>query len=148
MALITKTMVTCNKCGKETVWDGANVIVLDEEFYLCDECLERLLNWLSVKTEDTSKPTITFERKTENKDTGKRAPYVMWDEYNLNKLLDMLGQNKSTAECAEAFCVSANALRHLFYRIEHAEVGSMLYQYKSRLERLNMMRRGKREDEE
>lgn len=161
MALITKTIVACNKCGKEVVWDGSNVRVLDEEFYLCDDCLERLINWLTVKSEPVVEEPKNIEVKEEVKEkvsrretlptfvpNGRPSTHIQWDEYNINRLLDMWGHNYKLRECGAVFKVGISGINKMLVRIREAQPGSNLYPYQARLKRLDTMRRGKNKEQE
>lgn len=167
MALITKTIVTCNKCGDETVvpeetpgrYINGNVVVAPyalagtetQHFFLCKECLERLLGWLDRPADKTPLPTLEYGaitlQNTEKK--HKRTTCnIKWDEYNLDKLFNLLGQNYTDVQLAEAFATSTMAIASTLHRIRKAEVGSQFYSYKSRLERLDMMRHNKLKEQE
>ena len=153
MALIKKSILVCNKCGKE-VEATANVTILGEEFYLCDDCLERLIRWVTVQSkQEADEPTTEKPEKNERPPeytAPKARPtvYTQWDDYNVGKLLDMWGQNYTLKQCATAFKLSVSGVNKVFVRIRQATPGTALYQYQARLNRLDKMRQGKTEEEE
>ena len=121
MALIKKNVLLCNKCNKESEADP-NVIILGEEFYLCDDCLERLVQWITTKPD-----LIEFEKK---EITHKRPKtYFQWDDYNIRKMIGMINDRMTRQEIADKFCVTKGAIAHIINRINLAKPGSTLYQY-------------------
>lgn len=166
MALIKKSILVCNKCGNEAEAE-ANMTILGEEFYLCDKCLERLINWMSLNpTEFNQKTCERFIREHEEKKVEEKpknvfnengipeyvkpeqwSTYTTWDDYNIDKLLNLWGQNLPMLKCATAFKVSRNSICNIFHRIRKSTPGSDLYKYHDRLERIDLMRRGKQKEE-
>ena len=144
MALITKQVLVCNKCGNESENVSSNVTILGEEFYFCDECLERLLNWVSRKpvTDDEAvriaKQVIAERESTEpeqEKVKGKRFSSVntTWDEYNLEKLLALLESGVTDSEIGKELCVSQASISSVLYRIRNSFPGQEKYKYKERV---------------
>lgn len=118
MALITRVALACNKCGKEFYNVKANLSVMAEDFYLCDKCMEGLLDYLSAKTtkdETVEKPTLT---------------YMKWDDYTLGKLVDYHRANLTQKQIAEKFAVKLVSIQNIITRIRQSEPGSTLYQYR------------------
>ena len=168
MALIKKNILVCNKCGKEAE-ASSNMTILGEEFYLCDKCLERLINWLTVKSEPVKedKPNVQEEfsqlvnecfgedeKKVSCQETkstyvapsGRPTTYIQWDEYNINKLLDLWGQNFTGKQCAAQFKTGWGSVAKILTRIRQATPGTTLYQYQSRLNRLDIMRKNPKKE--
>lgn len=161
MALIKKNILVCNKCGKEAE-ASSNMTILDEEFYLCDKCLERLINWLTVKSEPVKedKPSVQKEffgeeeKKVSWQETqptyvapsGRPTTYIQWDEYNINKLLDLWGQNLTGKQCAAQFKIGWGSVAKILTRIRQATPGTTLYPYQARLERLDLMRKNPKKE--
>ena len=144
MALISKQVLVCNKCEKEAVGVSANVTILGEEFYFCDECLERLLNWVSRKPmSDTEVVAVAKqfiaerEPSTQTVIKKSRAPKTKtlykWDDYNLDRLLSLREQGYSYDGCAEALGTTSASVMNILNRIRNATVGSNWYPYQARL---------------
>lgn len=149
MALISKQVLVCNKCEKETVGVSSNVTILGEEFYFCDDCLERLLNWVSRKPmSDTEVVAVAkqfiAEREPSTQTVVKlsHAPrvktYYNWSDYNIDRLLSLREQGYSYDRCAEALGTTCASVMNVLHHIRDAEVGTDKYPYKQRL--LNMGR--------
>ena len=126
MALISRIALACNKCGKEFYDAKANLNIMGEEFYLCDHCLDGLLDYISNKThqdrQSKEKPTLT---------------YTVWDDYNLGKLMDYMKQGLTQQAIADTFCVGRGAITNILYRIRNSVPGSNLYQWRKYLEEVD-----------
>ena len=144
MALISKQVLVCNKCEKEAVGVSANVTILGEEFYFCDDCLERLLNWVSRKPMSEAEVVavakqFVAEREpstqtvTETSHAPKSKTYFKWDDYNIDRLLSLREQGYSYDGCAEALGTTSASVMNIVTRIRSATVGSNLYTYQARL---------------
>ena len=137
MALISKQVLVCNKCEKEAVGATSNVTILGEEFYFCDDCLERLLNWVSRKPmSDTEVVAVAkqFIADTEKTSHAPRAKtYTKWDDYNIDRLLSLREQGYSYDHCAEALGTTYASIMNVLHHIRDAEVGTDKYPYKQRL---------------
>lgn len=126
MALISRIALACNKCGKEFYDAKANLNIMGEEFYLCDRCLDGLLDYISSKSLKTSmeekKPTTS---------------YTVWDDYNLGKLMDYMKQGLTQPAIADAFCVGRGAITSILYHIRNSVPGSNLYKWRKYLEEVD-----------
>lgn len=132
MALITRTIISCNKCGAEAQGDYAAQIVqaLGDEYYLCDDCMLRLLNWLSV-------PVDTAPVRPSNVDSGARVKpysYTKWDEDRLQKLFDLRASGETWTSCAQALAVSKSAIYSVLDRIKNAKPGYDLHKWQKYLD--------------
>lgn len=166
MALIKKTVLACNKCGKEAE-TAANVTILNEEFYLCDDCLERLIRWVTTPSEPAYEPEQTIgvtngegAQETKNvfdengvpKETQHRshAPIsktnFLWDDYYIDKLLTLREQGNSYEACAKSLGTTCASIMNVLHRIREAEVGHPRYPHKARLLALGRIR-GSRNNE-
>ena len=156
MALITKQVLVCNKCGKEVENGTSNVTILGEEFYFCEDCLEKLIRWATTKSEVRDEPVVESKPVPEIKQVekpteyvhpdGRPTTYVQWDEYNLNKLLDLWGQNLTMKQCATSFKTGWGSIAKMLTRIRQATPGTTLYPYQARLNRLDTMRRNPKKE--
>lgn len=156
MALITKQVLVCNKCGNEVENVSANTTILGEEFYFCDECLERLLNWVSRKpvTDDEAvriaKQWIAEKESTTEPETekvkGKRFSSVntTWDEYNLEKLLTLLESGVTDGEIGKELCVSQASISSVLHRIRNSFPGEEKYKYKERVLKIHRSKSNRR----
>lgn len=144
MALISKQVLVCNKCGKEAVEVTSNVTILGEEFYFCDECLERLRNWVSRKPmSDTEVVAMAkrfiAERESSTQTVTKKphAPrsksYVRWDDYNIDRLLSLREQGYGYDQCAEALGTTNASIMNILQHIRDAKVGTEKYPHRQRL---------------
>lgn len=144
MALITKQVLICNKCEKEAVGVTSNVTILGEEFYFCDECLERLLNWVSRKPmSDTEVVAVAkqfiAERESstqtviEKSHTPRSKSYVKWDDYNIDRLLSLREQGYGYDHCAKALGTTNASILSILHHIRDAKVGTEKYPYRQRL---------------
>ena len=147
MALITKQVLICNKCGKEVANGASNMTILGEEFYLCDECLERLLNWVSRPTIqeidldklaaklDTPSQDIVKKPTGVTREKGQRfsSTNVLWDDYNIDKVLTMVEQGMTNRDIGSVMCTTEGSIVCLLNRIKHSNPGSEKYPYRDRL---------------
>ena len=154
MALITKQVLVCNKCGKEVANGSPNMTILGEEFYLCDECLERLLNWVSIPTVqevDLDKLAAKLNQAPEPKvvttqtprEKGKRfsTTNVNWDDYNIDKVLTMVEQGMCDEDIGKAMCTSTASIMSLLNRIRRSTPGTDKYKYSYRDRLLKVTRK-------
>ena len=148
MALITKQVLVCNKCGTEVTNGSSNVTILGEDFYFCDECLERLLNWVTPVSElneatPVSKNEVVVEKTTTSvsREKGQRfsATNVRWDEYNIDKVLTMVEQGMGNEDIGKALCTSSASIMCLLSRIKYSKPGTEKYPYRERF--LNITRK-------
>ena len=156
MALISKQVLVCNKCEKEAVGVTSNVTILGEEFYFCDECLERLLNWVSRKPmSDTEVVAVAkqfiAEREPSTQEVVKpsHAPrattYYNWSDYNIDRLLSLRECGCSCDRCAKELGTTSASVMSILNRIRRSTVGSNLYQYRARC--LDVSRQSRKEGE-
>ena len=124
MALISRVALACNKCGKEFYNAKANLNIMGEEFYLCDKCMDGLLDYLNSKTEKEEKP----EKK-------RTLTYIQWDKYNLDKLVEYWQQGLTYKEIADKFAVNIGSISNIITRARQSEPGSALYPYRNRFNR-------------
>lgn len=153
MALITKQLLVCNKCGKEVADGSPNMTILGEEFYLCDECLERLLNWVSqptIQEIDLNKlaakldtpPQDTFKKPKSSTRERFSSTNIIWDEYNIDKVLSMVEKGMTNADIGSIMCTTEASIMCLLNRIKYSKPGSEKYPYRDRLLKVSR-RRGK-----
>ena len=139
MAIITKSVLICNKCGKETEATGANVNILGEDFFLCDECLERLINWVSRaplsddEVIQLAKDMVSEEKPEKKSHAMKSKTKFVWDDYNIDRLLSLREQSYSYAECGKSLGTTEASVMNVLGKIRTAEVGYPKYPYKARL---------------
>lgn len=145
MAIITKSVLICNKCGKETEATGANMSILGEDFFLCDECLERLINWVSrapLSDDEVIQlaKDMVGEKKPEKEEKPEKKSHAMksktkfvWDDYKIDNLLSLREWGYSYAECAMALGTTEASVMNVLTKIRTAEVGYPKYPYKARL---------------
>lgn len=122
--LITKTTIVCNKCGKEFVKANSNVLILEEEFFLCDKCLDSLLEWIDHAP--------TKEAPAASKASNSRFSTVntKWDDTMIMKLYTLHNDHGSLKKCADLLKVSYASVTNVVHRIRNAKPGSDLFQYK------------------
>lgn len=129
--LIKRNACECNKCGKVDIVAAdifaANVILMSEEFYLCKDCIAPVMDYItSGKTTIEEKPmdlrnfveyeTVEKNEKSpepeEKKDlkiypnnwdpkTEKAREYVMWSDYEVEKIVNLYRQGLSWVEIAK-----------------------------------------------
>ena len=133
MAILKRTFTICNKCGavKENV--GTNIIVMDEEFYLCDECLEKLIAFISNPdvVGQIEKPTA---REAKQPVTGKTCTYMRWDDVAIRKLINLLtNEGMTQQQAANEFRVKIGSIQNIVQRIRESKPGQNLYPYRKYL---------------
>lgn len=161
MSIITKPVLVCNKCGKDVAYAKANVTILDEEFFLCDECLDKLLSWFSLSDEEKVERVISSPQAVETvlemaqelkksedvfdengvpKDTKPHkshaplsATQFKWDDRYIDQLLTYREQGYDYAKCAKVMGVTVPSITSVLRGIRHAQVGSDKYKWRARL---------------
>lgn len=138
MALITKSLVLCNKCGKESESGATNVTILGEEFYLCDECLERLIRWVTTQPADEEEDETPSTRVIPRvPSTRGRHTWSKWDDDRLRKLIQYKNDGLEDRDIAEALAVTPASVRIRLSVIRNAKVGDNMYPYKGLLVNAN-----------
>lgn len=135
MALITKQILVCNKCGASKESVEPNVTILGEPFYFCDDCLETMLNWVSrqIPKVDETVPEKSEEQTVVTSKNKRSASYMHWDDYNIDRLLSLREQGYSYDGCAESLGTTNASVMCILSKIRSATVGSNLYPYQARL---------------
>lgn len=146
MALIKRVIVSCNKCGAESNGDYTSqlVNVLGEEYYLCDECTLRLLNWLSTTTEScevvqevSTKPeptqTSTSTLSPIVGSNDRRSSYFRWDDLANDKLVEMVNGGYNHTQIANEFRLSVASVSSQIFKIRHAKPGDQYHPWKRKI---------------
>ncbi len=135
MALITKQILVCNKCGASKESVESNVTILGEPFYFCDDCLETMLNWVSrqIPKVDETVPEKSEEQTVVTSKNKRSASYMSWDEYNIDRLLSLREIGYTYSECAKALGTTTASVMCILNKIRAAKVGDNHYPYQKRL---------------
>ena len=145
MGLIQKYSLVCNKCGTAVEGAEANVSVLNDDFFLCDDCLTNLVNWITKTIPTATEIKQSHEAETEAvveksttprvREKGERSPvYHRWDEQSIVLLLHLRFDQKMTyKECAKQLGVTRQSIQNILHGIRHAEVGTDKYPFRRAL---------------
>ena len=131
MALITKQILECNKCGHREENAEANLNIFGEDFYLCDDCLENVVNWISKPINHTSR-TRTDEPK--HKLVPKHKPWSRWDEHRIDVLYNYLSTGWTIEYIAERMGTTKSSVFNMISRIRNSTPGDNLYPHKQKFE--------------